>query len=224
MNDEGRIYLDHAATTPVDPRVLEAMLPYLTTAWGNPSSIYYEAREARKGLDGARRAVAEALGVPMYSSESWRDHYVAFYAKIRSRVLRLLQPDEARAVESFWRSFLENAGYFHFRPVLIHRDLDDAHVLVDAERGRITGVIDFGDVCVGDPALDFAGFEGSFRAGMLSSYKLPLDETFEERATIYRQKISPFHAVLYGLEINDPDWVRRGVEAIRERIVKQGAT
>ena len=56
------IYLDHAATTPLDPRVLEAMLPYLHTFWGNPSSIYQEAREARKGLDGARRMVAEILG------------------------------------------------------------------------------------------------------------------------------------------------------------------
>ncbi len=57
-----RIYFDHAATTPTDPRVVAAMLPYLTTAWGNPSSIYAEAREARKGLDAARRTVAEALG------------------------------------------------------------------------------------------------------------------------------------------------------------------
>jgi cysteine desulfurase len=57
-----RTYLDHAATTPLDPRVLEAMLPYLHTFWGNPSSIYQEAREARKGLDGARRTVAELLG------------------------------------------------------------------------------------------------------------------------------------------------------------------
>jgi cysteine desulfurase len=62
MTGEERIYLDHAATTPPDPRVVEAMLPYLTAAWGNPSSIYFEAREARKGLDAARRAVAEALG------------------------------------------------------------------------------------------------------------------------------------------------------------------
>ncbi|MEX2245608.1 MAG: cysteine desulfurase family protein [Dehalococcoidia bacterium] len=59
---EGRSYFDHAATTAVDPRVVSAMLPYLTAAWGNPSSIYAEAREARKGLDGARRAVAEVLG------------------------------------------------------------------------------------------------------------------------------------------------------------------
>ncbi|HXK34530.1 MAG TPA: aminotransferase class V-fold PLP-dependent enzyme [Dehalococcoidia bacterium] len=58
---DGRIYLDHAATTPPDPRVIEAMLPYLTTAWGNPSSIYAEAQEARRGLDAARRTVAAVL-------------------------------------------------------------------------------------------------------------------------------------------------------------------
>ena len=59
---ERRVYVDHAATTPTDPRVVEAMLPYLTEVWGNPSSIYYEAREARKGLDAARRSIAEVLG------------------------------------------------------------------------------------------------------------------------------------------------------------------
>src|SRR3990172_1275435 len=57
-----RIYLDHAATTPLDPLVLEAMTPYLTSYWGNPSSLYAEAQEARKGLEGARRAVAGILG------------------------------------------------------------------------------------------------------------------------------------------------------------------
>ncbi len=57
-----RIYLDHAATTPLDPLVLEAMLPYLSDFWGNPTSLYAEAQEARKGLDGARRSIAEVLG------------------------------------------------------------------------------------------------------------------------------------------------------------------
>src|SRR3990172_6928940 len=60
--EQRRVYLDHAATTPADPRVVEAMIPYLTDLWGNPSSIYFEAREARKGLDAARRSVAEVLG------------------------------------------------------------------------------------------------------------------------------------------------------------------
>jgi cysteine desulfurase len=62
VDGQHRIYFDHAATTATDPRVVEAMLPYLTAAWGNPSSIYAEAREARKGLDAARRTVAEILG------------------------------------------------------------------------------------------------------------------------------------------------------------------
>ena len=57
-----RVYLDHAATTPLDPRVLEAMMPYVTTHWGNPSSLYAEAQEARKGLEGARRTIAGVLG------------------------------------------------------------------------------------------------------------------------------------------------------------------
>jgi len=59
---DGRIYLDHAATTPLDPRVLEAMLPCLRDAWGNPSSVYGEAREARGRFSAARRLVAELLG------------------------------------------------------------------------------------------------------------------------------------------------------------------
>jgi len=57
-----RIYLDHAATTPLDERVLEAMLPYFRDHWGNPSSLYGEAQEARRGLEGARRSMAEILG------------------------------------------------------------------------------------------------------------------------------------------------------------------
>ena len=45
------IYLDHNATTPVLPDVVEAMLPWLTEKWGNPSSVYRIGREARKAVD-----------------------------------------------------------------------------------------------------------------------------------------------------------------------------
>jgi cysteine desulfurase len=62
MPDARRIYLDHAATTPLDPRVLDAMRPVLEATWGNASSIYAEGREARRVLDAARRDVAEVLG------------------------------------------------------------------------------------------------------------------------------------------------------------------
>ncbi len=55
------VYMDHAATTPVDPRVLEAMLPYFSEKFGNASSIYSLGREARQAIEEARRTVAEIL-------------------------------------------------------------------------------------------------------------------------------------------------------------------
>lgn len=56
------IYADHAATTPVSPPVLDAMLPYLTTHYGNPSSIYEIAETASAAVERARQQVASALG------------------------------------------------------------------------------------------------------------------------------------------------------------------
>ena len=57
-----RIYFDNAATTAPDPRVLEAMRPYLDEFWGNPSSLYAEGRQAREAVDRARAQVAGLLG------------------------------------------------------------------------------------------------------------------------------------------------------------------
>jgi len=52
------IYLDHAATSPLDPRVLEEMMPYLTNKFGNPGSLHAYGREARQAVDRARSQVA----------------------------------------------------------------------------------------------------------------------------------------------------------------------
>jgi cysteine desulfurase len=56
------IYLDHAATTPLDPEVLAAMHPYFTECYGNPSSIYQLGQESRAAIDQARGACARVLG------------------------------------------------------------------------------------------------------------------------------------------------------------------
>ena len=56
------IYLDHAATSPLRPEVLDAMLPYLTEHSGNPSSLHASGRRARQGLDEAREMLAALIG------------------------------------------------------------------------------------------------------------------------------------------------------------------
>jgi len=57
-----RIYLDYASTTPVDPRVLEAMEPFFTTHFGNASSVHAAGREAKNALETARTTIARAIG------------------------------------------------------------------------------------------------------------------------------------------------------------------
>jgi len=57
-----RIYFDNAATTALDPQVLEAMMPYFTEKFGNPSSIYSYGRESRLAVEMARKSVARILG------------------------------------------------------------------------------------------------------------------------------------------------------------------
>jgi len=57
-----KVYLDHSATTPVDRRVVEAMMPYLTEKFGNASSVHLFGQEARAAADRARRQVAMLIG------------------------------------------------------------------------------------------------------------------------------------------------------------------
>ena len=58
---DGIVYMDHAATTGLRQEALDAMVPYLTESYGNPSSIYTLAQEARRALEDSREVVAKAL-------------------------------------------------------------------------------------------------------------------------------------------------------------------
>jgi cysteine desulfurase len=58
-----RIYFDNAATTSLDPEVLQAMMPYFTEKFGNPSSVYSYGRETKMAIENARKSVAKTLNV-----------------------------------------------------------------------------------------------------------------------------------------------------------------
>jgi len=62
MSDRRKVYLDHAATTPVHPKVLEAMLPYFIGKFGNPSNLHDIGREAKNAVEEARAKTAELIG------------------------------------------------------------------------------------------------------------------------------------------------------------------
>ena len=82
-----RIYFDNAATTPLDQAVLDAMLPYMTDKFGNPSSIYSYGRESRLGIENARKSVAKILnahpGEIFFTSGGTESSNTAINAAIR---------------------------------------------------------------------------------------------------------------------------------------------
>src|SRR5688572_12400485 len=82
-----RIYFDNAATTSLDKDVLEAMLPYMTSYFGNPSSIYSYGRETRLAIENARKTVAKILnahpGEIFFTSGGTESNNTAITAAIR---------------------------------------------------------------------------------------------------------------------------------------------
>ncbi len=82
-----RIYLDNAATTPLDKDVLEAMLPYLTTHFGNPSSSHSYGRETRPAIETARKTVAQLLNASpdeiFFTSSGTESNNTAIVSSVR---------------------------------------------------------------------------------------------------------------------------------------------
>lgn len=82
-----RIYLDNAATTSLDKEVLDVMLPYMTTSFGNPSSIYSYGRESRLAIESARKSVAKLLnahpGEIFFTSGGTESNNTAILSAIR---------------------------------------------------------------------------------------------------------------------------------------------
>ena len=77
------VYFDNAATTPLDPEVLEAMLPFLSQHYGNPSSLHGPGRQVRAAIENARKTVAHLLNaspaeISFTSGGTEADNYAAF--------------------------------------------------------------------------------------------------------------------------------------------------
>ena len=113
-----KIYLDYNATTPVDPRVLEAMIPYMKEEYGNPSSIHSFGSRAKAALDDSREQVAELLGARPKEivftgcgseSNNFAIKGVAFGLREKGNHLITTQVEHASVLETF--RFLESQGF-----------------------------------------------------------------------------------------------------------------
>lgn len=164
---------------------------------------------------------AAALGVPGGTPEAWRTEYSSWYEATRALIWPHLAPREQRHVGTFVEDFLQDNRHFRFTPALIHHDLSDDHLLVNPSIGALTGVIDFEDALIGDPAFDFTGVV-PHEPGVLDTYRGPRDEDFEERMRFYT-RLWPLHQIRYGVESGRSDHIQLGLAQLRKDIANTGA-
>lgn len=140
-----RIYLDNAATTPLAPEVLDAMMPYMTTHFGNPSSVYSYGRETRLAIENARKTVARILqanpGEIFFTSGGTESDNMAIMSAIRDLGCRhiITSPIEHHAVlhtvEQLDHHDEVTSSYVKLLPDG-HIDLDDLEMQLAAHSER----------------------------------------------------------------------------------------
>ncbi|MEP7109815.1 MAG: cysteine desulfurase family protein [Ferruginibacter sp.] len=140
-----RIYFDNAATTSLDPLVLETMMPYLTERFGNPSSIYSYGRETRMAIEQARKTVAKILDAHpaeiFFTSGGTESNNTAILSAVRDLGCKqiITSPIEHHAV-SHTVSYLNDAGMVKVSNVKLlpdgHIDLGDLEKLLAASEEK----------------------------------------------------------------------------------------
>ena len=114
---------------------------------------------------------------------------------------------------------MDDFNSYTFTPCITHRDFDTSNILVDTKSGRITGIIDFEESGLGDPAYDliFIGQGKSFFETILKNYLTERDDYLVQRTFFYYQR-SGIPYLLYGIEHNLTDMIRYGKYILEKRM------
>jgi aminoglycoside 2''-phosphotransferase len=139
-------------------------------------------------------------------------------------MLPLFTAQEQAAIVAFWSGYLDDDACFTFTPTLVHRDLVPEHVLFNPATGHLTGVIDWGDAGIDDPAVDFAGVRrqlgAEFAQQMLATYRPALDATALRRMDFYAG-MEPFHEIHFAQTHGDAAHLARGIELARRQFAQR---
>lgn len=147
------------------------------------------------------------------------EHLKETHRRVGRLVYPLLGAGTRRRAEAFWKSLLDDLAGARFRPALIHGDLTSRNILLDPAVGAATGILDWGDAAVSDPAFDFAGlFEVNKRLGerTLELYG-KADGELRRRVDWYVRMI-PFYEILWGVEQGSERFKEDGKRRLEHRL------
>jgi aminoglycoside 2''-phosphotransferase len=153
--------------------------------------------------------------VPRYTGGDWRSLYLGLREKVGKLVAPRLQKVASGLLGDF-DGYLEEPANFRFSPRLIHHDLSSDHILHDPATGNLTGVIDWGDSCISDPAFDITGLLADYGLAFAKAVTAAKGDPAEylERAGFYARNVG-VHQVLHGLKVGDRAHVEAGLRRLK---------
>ena len=140
------------------------------------------------------------------------DECADIYARMRDRLFPHMRPDARAWAAGHFEGYLGEARNFAYTPVLKHGDFGPSNILYDGRARRVSGIIDFGGVGLGDPAYDFAGLLSSYGEAFVQRCCAfyPGLEAMLDRVRFYRGTFALLEA-LFGVENDDPEAYRDGM-------------
>lgn len=141
------------------------------------------------------------------------DVWSRLYEETRGYLFSRMRPDARRAVEAHFAEYLADPALREFTPCLRHGDFGSGNVLYDAGEQCISGILDFSEAGIGDPAVDLAAascFGEEMYADICAAY--PGVETYLARAGFYRGTFA-LQEALHGLRVGDREAYESGMES-----------
>ena len=151
---------------------------------------------------------------PFGGNDFWRELWPAVSPRLQSHT--------RKKAEDYFRQAIPKVTSATYQNVIAHSDFGTNNVLIDAAHSKIVGVIDFGDLSISDPAVDFATFYRrfgkQFAEDMVEHYQLPLGDDFWTRVD-YESKRKLFFVVFFALNYGFEQYVPGVVRAIESQFV-----
>ena len=170
---------------------------------------------------------AVALGLQSVSPDDHRRGLQrSLDEEIRRKVFPLVTPAAAAHVTATFEAFMANAANFAWQPVLSHQDIDDWNTLADPETGELSGVVDWGDIAIGDPARDFTiSLYGGFATKAISlrdqcrAYGIVETDLEAMRPRCaFAAYCWPLHEIIYGIDSHQDEVLAKGIAFLNETV------
>jgi aminoglycoside phosphotransferase (APT) family kinase protein len=149
-----------------------------------------------------------------FSTTEYKEFWDKRFEEIKEKVFPLIDTEQKAWIYNIFSTFLRNSENFRFKPTISHCDFDTSNILVNPQKGIVTGIVDFEETKAWDPAADLLFYKDPvFQHQILESYQYMDSETLQNRMKfLYCRTFAPY--ITWGIDHNKDTMVEYGLRKL----------